>query len=397
MEPILIQDYTYDLPEEKIALRPVSPRDQSRLLVYKKGNISHKNFSDIPDSLPDHSLLIFNDTRVIPARILFEKETGAVIEVFLLNPVSPSDILSIALDCRNKVTWKCAIGNLKRWSAGLVLNRPSGPHMLNAHLISREEGLVEFTWEPSDLSFAEIIHQSGAIPLPPYIHRKIEKGDESSYQTVYSHHEGAVAAPTAGLHFTENVMEQLKARGIKTDFLTLHVSAGTFMPVKVGNVLDHKMHQEQVVVRKETLLRLLEPGNQIIAVGTTSMRTLESLYWYGADLVKNPDAPFLIEPLQPYRNDRELPSLIESITAILKHMQNSDLEEIKGFTSIFIFPGYTFRVCRGLITNFHQPQSTLLLLIAAWIGPDWKRVYDEALANNYRFLSYGDSSLLLPS
>ncbi len=396
LPPLNIHDYSYNLPDERIAKYPHFERDQSKLLVYKAGEISHNKFFQLPDLLPDNSILFFNDTKVIPARIQFEKETGAHIEVFLLHPVSPSSILSVALASSEKTNWKCTIGNLKRWPENLVLRKQLQGIILSALLLDREAGLVEFSWNPPHLAFAEIIQWAGAVPLPPYLKREPEDADKQRYQTVYSHVEGAVAAPTAGLHFTQSVLDKLRKKGIISDFLTLHVSSGTFLPVKVENATDHIMHEEQIIIRKENIHNLLMSGKKVIAIGTTALRTLESLYWYGTLLLDNPQAQFVIDSFQPYQKKESLPTVQDSLGAVLNYMEVQHIEELTGHTSIYIFPGYSFKVCQGLITNFHQPGSTLLLLIAAWLGPSWKKVYAEALENDYRFLSYGDSSLLLP-
>ncbi|HRI79090.1 MAG TPA: S-adenosylmethionine:tRNA ribosyltransferase-isomerase [Cyclobacteriaceae bacterium] len=397
LPPIRLQDYSYELPDEKIARYPASKREQAKLMIYNKGVISHSHFSQLPDYLPHNGFLFFNDTKVIPARILFEKDSGTEIEVFLLNPVGPSPVLSQAMVAGGQSVWKCTIGNLKRWPDSLILQKQlTNEALLSARLIDRQDGLVEFTWAPAHLSFAEIIDEAGFVPLPPYIKRQTDASDKQRYQTVYSHHPGAVAAPTAGLHFTEPMLKELERRGLVYDFLTLHVSAGTFLPVKVENAVDHTMHKEQIIIRKSTILNLLSPDKKFIAVGTTAMRTLESLYWYGTLLIDDPEAKFEIPSLLPYDYRESFPTVSNSLKAVLQYMEYHDHEELTGSTAIFIFPGYTFKICTGLITNFHQPGSTLLLLIAAWLGPDWKKVYQEAMDNDYRFLSYGDSSLLLP-
>ncbi|HWA32583.1 MAG TPA: S-adenosylmethionine:tRNA ribosyltransferase-isomerase [Cyclobacteriaceae bacterium] len=396
MTPILISDFTYELPEQKIALHPLPERDHSKLLVYKNGSVHHKIFSQLPDELSSDCTLFFNDTRVIPARLLFTKETGAAIEVFLLNPIQPSTIMAQALGATSNCTWLCAVGNMKRWSDNTVLRKSLGGVELDAHLIDRQKGMVEFRWTPRETTFSEILHKAGAIPLPPYIKRSADLADAQRYQTVYSHFEGAVAAPTAGLHFTDKVLGAMRNKGIRTDFLTLHVSAGTFMPVKSENALEHTMHQEQVIVKRSNIENLLRQDRKIIAVGTTAMRTLESLYWFGAKLARDKDSAFLVEQDEPYLPDQQSIDPTQSLKAILAMMDAKGLNELTGETAIYIVPGYEFKLCKGLITNFHQPGSTLLLLIAAFLGPEWKRIYNEALAHEYRFLSYGDSSLLLP-
>jgi S-adenosylmethionine:tRNA ribosyltransferase-isomerase len=390
-----INDYRYDLPQERIALYPLPDRDESQLLVYERGRINHSRFKDLTDFLPDNAFLFFNDTKVIPARIHFKKETGADIEIFLLTPVDPSPILSVTMQTSETCTWKCTIGNLKRWTANTKLSKPIREGSLEATLLSREDGLVEFKWTGKK-SFAEVIDQLGETPLPPYLKRKAEEADRERYQTIYSHYEGAVAAPTAGLHFTQHVFESLTKKGIGHDFLTLHVSAGTFQPVKTENAEDHSMHAEQVVVTSKNLDHLLAPDKFIIPVGTTSLRTLESIYWFGVKLLKDKKAFFRVHQGDPYSISGNLPPTHEAIHAVKQYMSDHNLKSLLGETSIFIKPGYAFKVCDGLITNFHQPGSTLMLLVAAFVGDNWKKIYSEAMANNYRFLSFGDSSLLLP-
>ena len=389
------EDYTYPLPEERIALYPLEERDASQLLVYNKGKISHTRFFHLADHLPDNALLVFNDTKVIQARLLFVKPTGAVIEIFLLSPEEPSKELNRAMQAKTSCVWKCTIGNLKRWKDNRLSMR-SEEFELHAHLLDKNSGTVKLSWKPGHYTFAEILHHFGKIPLPPYLHRPAEKLDENRYQTVYSRHEGAVAAPTAGLHFTDKVFESLKKKGIEWDFLTLHVSAGTFQPIKTSDALQHIMHEKQIIISRKNLEKLTTPGKLVVAVGTTSMRTLESIYWYGVKLLKNPEADFFISQDDPYIQTENLPELPKSLQAVMSRMNELQTDSLAGSTSIYIYPGYRFRVCRGLITNFHLPGSTLILLVAALVGNDWKKIYDEALSNNYRFLSYGDSSLLIP-
>ena len=393
-EFIHIQDYTYHLPEDRIAFQPLSQRDQSKLLVYKNNKIEHSIFKNLGDFLPEKSLLIFNDTKVIPARLHFQKDSGAEIEIFLLNPIAPEKMLATAMLAKNKCSWQCTIGNLKRWKDGQTLLKKIGNTNLTASLTTRYEGTIEFTW-PGDQTFSEIITGAGTTPLPPYIKRAAQKDDTARYQTIYSTYEGAVAAPTAGLHFTENVFESLRNKGIEQNFLTLHVSAGTFQPVKTENALEHVMHYEQVTVTRQILDSLSNGQQVIIAVGTTSMRTLESIYWFGVKLLSDPQADFSITQHDPYQLPDSI-STLESVKAVIAYMDSNGLQNLTGTTSIFIYPGYRFRICRGLITNFHQPGSTLMLLVAAFIGKTWKEVYSQALGHGYRFLSYGDSSLLLP-
>lgn len=388
-----ISDYRYDLPPDRIALFPLSKRDDSKLLVYRKGQITHSKFHSVTDFLPANSFLFFNDTKVIPARIHFTKETGATIEIFLLSAVKPSVIISEVMAERSECVWQCTIGNLKRWTSPTI-SKEVKDNNFTAELIDRENGLVKFSWT-GNLSFAEMVDEAGVTPLPPYLKRNAETSDKQRYQTIYSHNEGAVAAPTAGLHFTDEVFKNLASKNIQHDFLTLHVSAGTFQPVKTETAEDHVMHHEQIIVTKKNLENLLVRDRFIIPVGTTAMRTLESIYWYGVKLLKDGNASFEIGQEDPY-NMNETPDAIAAISKVLEVMETQQTDKLIGETSIFIRPGYGFKICKGLITNFHQPGSTLMLLVAALIGKDWKRVYDEALGNEYRFLSYGDSSLLLP-
>jgi S-adenosylmethionine:tRNA ribosyltransferase-isomerase len=394
MTSLNINEYLYELPAERIARYPLQKRDDSKLLVWKKNKITHAGFRQLADFLPTNSFLFFNDTKVIPARLHFLKDTGAVIEIFLLHPIVPSSLLIEAMQATGSCTWNCTIGNLRRWSSGTVLTKTSTHGDLRAFLQDREKGIVRFTWS-TDQSFAEIVSEAGETPLPPYLKREAEASDRERYQTIYSHHEGAVAAPTAGLHFTESVFESLRQKGIGHDFLTLHVSAGTFQPIKTENVNDHPMHKEQLVVSRKNVQNMLKTGRAITPVGTTSMRTLESLYWFGARLSNDKQSNFMIEQDEPYVSESSL-SRAQALDHVLDYMDRNSLETLIGETSIFIKPGYKFRMCDALITNFHQPGSTLILLVAAFTGKGWRNIYDEALNNGYRFLSYGDSSLLMP-
>lgn len=397
--PVNFEDFLYDLPARRIASYPLRDRDQSRLLHYHRGGIHHRHFYEIDRLLPDNSLLFFNDTKVIPARLHFQKSTGALIEIFLLQPEFPSRVISQAMQQTGHCVWSCMIGNLRRWPEGMVLEKTLGVKgkmvCLRAELKDRADKKVQFSWDDA-VSFVDIVEAFGEVPLPPYLKRAVEEGDKAGYQTVYSKLEGAVAAPTAGLHFSRDVLNRLGKKGIAMDFLTLHVSAGTFQPVKDKNVLAHPMHSEQVQVSRQNITNLLAPEKKVIAVGTTSMRTLESLYWFGVKLLTGDEASFTIEKLYPYQFDANLPSRQEAMGAVLDHMDQKGIELIQGETEIFIFPGYHFKVCEGLVTNFHMPGSTLILLVAAFAGPDWRNIYQSALENDYRFLSYGDSSLLLP-
>lgn len=397
-EAIDLGSYTYDLPDDRIAKYPMEVRDQSKLMVYKGGEISHLRFSDITSQLPANTLLVFNDTKVIPARAHFRKETGAIIELLLLHPELPTRVINDAMLVKHSCVWECMIGNKKRWKAGDTLSNVIQVGGAEVHLqvsyYDYEHNLVRLTWD-ADVTFLDLVKALGEIPLPPYLNRDTEEPDKETYQTVYAHHDGAVAAPTAGLHFTDRVFDALAQKGIRKSFLTLHVGAGTFQPIKVEKVTEHRMHSEQVVFTKSLVNDLLQSVEHIVPVGTTSLRSLESLYWYGVKLFKKETTAFNIEKLYPYPwIESELPSARQSLQAIADYMDEAQLEEVVGETEIFIFPGYRFRLCRGIITNYHQPGSTLILLVAAFVGKDWKTIYSEALANNYRFLSYGDSSLL---
>jgi S-adenosylmethionine:tRNA ribosyltransferase-isomerase len=393
MKELNLNDYVYDLPAERIASHPLAERDQSKLLFYNKGVTRHGIFKNIATSLPEHSLLVFNNTKVISARLKFTKETGAEIEIFLLAPVRPSAIIADVMTSTSSCSWECTIGNLKKWNDGLVLRKHIENGELTASLVDRKTGLVNFTWNTGS-SFAEIVDETGATPLPPYIKRSVEPEDRERYQTIYSRNEGAVAAPTAGLHFTEKVFEDIRKRNIDHDYITLHVSAGTFQPIKTERINEHVMHKEQVVITTDNVKKLLDK-NFVIPVGTTSMRTIESVYWYGVRILERKDKTFHVTQDDPYL----LPGHItkhEALGAVLQQMADIGKDTIVGETSIFIKPGYNFKISNALITNFHQPGSTLILLVAAFIGEDWRKIYEEALSNNYRFLSYGDSSLLIP-
>ncbi|OEK01557.1 S-adenosylmethionine tRNA ribosyltransferase [Roseivirga sp. 4D4] len=389
--------FNYHLPDEKIAKRPLANRHDSKLLLYEKGYISDKVFREAPEFLDERTTLFFNNTKVIPARLHFQKDTGAQIEIFLLKPVSPTPIISTVMESTDEVIWECMVGNLKRWKEETVLRRTLNDGnqevQLKATLVNRDERLVSFKWDNKDYAFAEIVELAGQVPLPPYLNRAAEPEDKPRYQTVYSKEEGAVAAPTAGLHFTDQILEQLKQNGVKESFLTLHVSAGTFQPIKVDDAREHPMHSEQIEVTIDTIKDIVE-AKRVVAVGTTSMRSLESLYWFGVRLA-NGNEQFNIEKLELYQAG-DLPSRTEAFQYIHDWMIDKGIDKLSGSTEIFIMPGYQFKVCDGLFTNFHQPGSTLMLLVAAFIGEHWQKVYDHALQNEYRFLSYGDSSLLLP-
>lgn len=381
-----LEDYSYDLPDSRIAKHPTKERGTSKLLVYRQGNIQHLQFGDIVNQLPQEATLVFNDTKVIPARIIVHKETGARIEIFLLEPLAPSKVHEEVMHSRGKCTWKCMIGNAKKWKPETTLKHDMVP--FSATRTGSDE--VTFSWE--GMNFSELLEEVGKIPLPPYIHREVEQEDKDRYQTVYSKMNGAVAAPTAGLHFTEYIMGRLQGKGIQTEYVTLHVSAGTFQPIKVDDIEEHPMHNEQIWIKRATIETLLA-GKKIIAVGTTSMRTLESLYWFGVRL-QHGHNDFHIKKGDPY--NLEALHKREALENVLRYMDKQQLQQLGGETEIFLYPGYTFRICDGLVTNYHMPGSTLILLVAAFIGEDWRKVYKEALENGYRFLSYGDSSLLLP-
>lgn len=401
MKDINLADYDYNLPDDRIARYPVNERDMSQLLVYKERNISKDIFRNIDNYLPADSLLVFNNTRVIRARILFRKETGASIEVLCLEPLSPCDY-ELSFASNEPVEWKCIIGNLKKWKNGKIItsfNYNDQQYNLTAEKV-RPEGeawRVRFIWNCPLISFGDVIETVGHIPLPPYINREDEAEDIARYQTVYSRIKGSVAAPTAGLHFTNRVFEKLKEKGTKSVEITLHVGAGTFQPVKAQNISDHEMHCEHFFVTAETIISILENPGKIIPVGTTSVRTLESLYWLGVMLINNPtglNRDLSLGQWDAYNMKSPAP-VKESLEALLNLMKASGISCLHASTSIMIVPGYKFKMINGLITNFHQPHSTLLLLISALIGEKWKEVYGFALNNNFRFLSYGDCSLLL--
>jgi len=393
-----LKEYEYTLPEDRIAKFPLEKRDSSKLLHVKQGQIEHLHFYNLPELLSKDTLLVYNDTKVIPARLIFQRETGARIEIFLLQPIAPTSVISEIMLAKHPVTWETMIGNAKKWKDGEILKGQvyvNGKEIiLSAELLDRENKAVRFSWNDAEVAFVDLVETSGEVPLPPYLNRKPNDADKSRYQTVYSKKEGAVAAPTAGLHFTDEIFEKLRTKGIQEAQVTLHVSAGTFQPIKAENVMEHPMHSEQIQITKETIKKLLVQQGNTVAVGTTSVRTLESLFWYGVKLLEGKGEEFKIEKLFAYENRERVPSKKECLQAILDLMEDNKSETILGSTEIFIFPGYQYRMVDGLITNFHQPGSTLVLLIATILGENWKNVYQEALANDYRFLSYGDSSLL---
>ncbi|MCB9017868.1 MAG: S-adenosylmethionine:tRNA ribosyltransferase-isomerase [Prevotellaceae bacterium] len=398
---ISIEEYDYALPDERIAKFPLEKRDESKLLLYENGNISHTVFKNIADYLPENSLMVFNNTKVIQARILFHKETGAQIEVFCLEPHTPSDYV-LAFQATGSCVWKCFIGNAKRWKSEVITKRFSiGAKTveLSARRIAEEEGtafLVEFTWNDPTVTYSEILENGGQLPIPPYLHRETCDRDKETYQTVYSKIKGSVAAPTAGLHFTEAVFDSLRKRHIDCEEVTLHVGAGTFKPVKTETIGEHEMHTEFISVRRSIIERLIANNCHAVAVGTTSVRTLESLYYIGvllSDGVWSADRELKVGQWMPYETESEILA-VEAMRNILGYLDATGLETLKADTQIIIVPSYRFKVVKSIVTNFHQPKSTLLLLISAYVGDDWKRIYKYALENGFRFLSYGDSSLL---
>lgn len=394
------QLYTYELPEERIAKYPLPERDASKLLVFRNHNIEESIFRNVGSFLPEGAMLVFNNTKVIRARLAMHKSTGANIEVFCLEPTLPSDVQQ-AFAVTDVTEWKCIVGNSKKWKEGQIthsLTINGKEVVLCAERLSSADNtsIVRFTWNDDNYTFAEIIEHAGVTPIPPYLNRETEDIDNTRYQTVYSEHKGSVAAPTAGLHFTNNILNEIKAKGHELVNLTLHVGAGTFKPIQTANVKDHVMHSEHIVVTKESVLSILnnaKAGKKLIAVGTTSVRTLESLYWLGVKHLQKQSIDTLAQ-WDAYNLPQNI-SLVDSFSALLEYLNEYDLEEIHSATQIMIVPGYNMRVVDGLITNFHQPHSTLLLLIAAVVGEDWHRIYDYALSHDFRFLSYGDSSLLM--
>ncbi len=410
LQPVIrIQDYTYDLPSDRIARYPLEQRDSSKLLVYKEGTVSHSVFSSLCGFLPSASLMVFNDTKVVPARMLFRKDSGAVIEVFCLEPHLPEDY-AVSFASREHCSWKAIIGNARKWKSGTInLLVPDGADAwisalnLRAAMLERVDNsyLVEFRWD-GGVPFSEVMEKCGNIPIPPYLNREAESIDKERYQTLYARYRGSVAAPTAGLHFTDAVLNSIDRAGILREEVCLHVGAGTFLPVKSELISGHIMHSEPFSVSSAFLRRLYDSAGEkpVIAVGTTSVRTLESLYFLGVHILENAGKPgfnyteaSFISQWEPYQREYGY-SLREVTGAVLEYMSDNGLDRLHARTQIIIVPGYRFRVVDAMVTNFHQPQSTLLLLIAAFIGEDWRKVYGYALENGFRFLSYGDSSLL---
>lgn len=416
---IHISDYNYELPDERIAKYPLTQRDHSKLLVYQHGEVSDDVFYNLPKHLPKGALMVFNNTRVIQARLHFRKETGALIEVFLMEPTHPADYEQM-FQTTGKCSWLCMVGNLKKWKDGSLrrLFDIRGKQMMLTATLDRsrieEKGggtnyWVDFEWDNEDVNFADILDVVGELPIPPYLNRDTQESDKTTYQTVYSKIKGSVAAPTAGLHFTDGVLKDLEKHDIVRDEVTLHVGAGTFKPVKSLEIEGHHMHTEYIVVHRHTLERLLEHGCGVIAVGTTSVRTLESLYYMGVKLAMNPHASeedLHVCQWEPYDMPHDEQGLVlvngvplsveQSVRNLLGYLDRDGLKALHSSTQIIIAPGYTYKIVKMLITNFHQPQSTLLLLVSAFLKGDWNKVYDYALNHDFRFLSYGDSSLLIP-
>lgn len=399
---IKINDYNYPLPEERIAKFPLPVRDQSKLLVYRKGEISETVFTSLPNYLESDSLMIFNNTKVIQARLHFRKETGALIEIFCLEPIQPNDY-ALNFQQTQHAAWLCMIGNLKKWKEGSLqkeLTVKGKPLTLTAtrgacHGTSH---WVDFTWNNDEVTFADILEVFGELPIPPYLNRETQESDKETYQTVYSKIKGSVAAPTAGLHFTQRVLDSLAEKGVDLEEVTLHVGAGTFKPVKSEEIEGHEMHTEYISINRRTIEKLLAHQGEAIAVGTTSVRTLESLYYIGTTISQHPDASqeeLHVKQWQPYETSSSL-STIEALQQILNYMERHQLETLHTSTQIIIAPGYEYKIVKKMITNFHQPQSTLLLLVSAFVKGNWKSIYDYALSHDFRFLSYGDSSLLIP-
>ncbi len=399
MIPVIrIQDFDYPLPDERIAKYPLPERDASKLLRYRDGVVDEFVFRELPDLLPASSIMVFNDTKVVPARLHFQRPTGAHIEIFCLQPVEPAEYSTVFTSV-GRCVWRCVIGNSKRWKDDVLRLYGHGTDPvvdrmdLQARLLSREgeTGVVEFTWNDGS-PFSAVLEACGSVPIPPYLNRETEAVDLERYQTLYARFRGSVAAPTAGLHFTESVLDRIRAKGIDSETICLHVGAGTFLPVKSELVSEHPMHSEPFVVKKSFIRSLCEGNKNVIAVGTTSVRTLESLYYIGVSCIET-GRPAPVEQWCPYTREYAY-SLRESLEAIVKYLEDNGLDELKADTRIIIVPGFRFRIVDMLVTNFHQPESTLILLVSAFVGGDWRTIYDYALAHGFRFLSYGDSSLL---
>lgn len=399
---IKISDYNYPLPDERIAKFPLPVRDQSKLLVYRHGEVSETRFTSLPDYLEAGELMIFNNTKVIQARLHFRKETGALIEIFCLEPIQPNDYV-LNFQQTSHAAWLCMIGNLKKWKEGSLHKEMNVKGHAITLTATRGEcrgtsHWVDFTWDNPEITFADILEVFGELPIPPYLNRETQESDKETYQTVYSKIKGSVAAPTAGLHFTERMLQALRDKGVDLEEVTLHVGAGTFKPVKSEEIEGHEMHTEYISVNRQTIEKLIAHGGKAIAVGTTSVRTLESLYYIGVTIASHPDAgqeELHVRQWQPYETHPTM-TTVESLQQILDYMKRHELEALHTSTQIIIAPGYTYHIVQKMVTNFHQPQSTLLLLVSAFVKGDWRTIYDYALAHDFRFLSYGDSSLLIP-
>jgi len=396
---ISIQSYTYHLPENRIAQHPMGKRDASKLLVYREGKVLDDKFSSISNHLNAGSLIVFNTTRVVRARLLMRRSSGAQIEIFCTDAADTSRDFARTLEEKSRVNVIAFIGNSKKWNEREILTAEFDGCVISAKKLSpiADQWNIELSWTPLDLTFAEVLECAGKIPLPPYMHREEETDDAERYQTIFATEKGSVAAPTAGLHFTDKVVDAIHAKGVRSCSVTLHVGAGTFKPVKSETMLGHEMHREQIIVAKEVIDELIaHHGKGITAVGTTALRTLESIYWFGRQLVLEPGqfrSTLFVGQWEPYENGPDVPTVV-ALNAVKDWMREYNHSELTGFTQILIAPGYKFRIVDALVTNFHQPQSTLLLLVAAFIGEDFRKLYDHALANDYRFLSYGDCSLL---
>ena len=399
---IKISEFNYPLPDERIAKFPLSTRDESKLLVYRHGEVSENRFTSLPSYLEPGEMMVFNNTKVIQARLHFRKETGALIEVFCLEPIQPNDYV-LSFQQTRQCSWLCMVGNLKKWKEGTLKREVSVKGRTITFTATRGQchgtsHWVDFEWNDETLTFADILEAVGELPIPPYLNRDTQESDKQTYQTVYSKIKGSVAAPTAGLHFTERVLKALDERGIDREELTLHVGAGTFKPVKSEEIEGHEMHTEYISVNRRTIEKLIAHGGKTIAVGTTSVRTLESLYYIGVLIHQNPEAnqeELHVKQWMPYEPHPML-TPVESLQGILSYLERHGMEALHTSTQIIIAPGYEYIIVKKIVTNFHQPQSTLLLLVSAFVKGDWKKIYDYALSHDFRFLSYGDSSLLIP-
>ena len=399
---IKISEFNYPLPDERIAKFPLSVRDESKLLVYRQGEVSEDRFTSLPDYLEPGEMMVFNNTKVIQARLHFRKETGALIEVFCLEPIEPNDYV-LSFQQTQKCSWLCMVGNLKKWKEGALKREVEVKGRTITLTATRGEcrgtsHWIDFEWNDNTLTFADVLEAVGELPIPPYLNRETQESDKQTYQTVYSKIKGSVAAPTAGLHFTERVLKALDDKGIDREELTLHVGAGTFKPVKSEEIEGHEMHTEYISVNRRTIEKLIAHGGKTIAVGTTSVRTLESLYYIGVLIHQNPKAnqeELHVKQWMPYEPHPAL-TPVESLQGILAYLDRHGMEALHTSTQIIIAPGYEYKIVKKIVTNFHQPQSTLLLLVSAFVKGDWKKIYDYALSHDFRFLSYGDSSLLIP-